>query len=193
MAAPFHSDSQSFLGVPPHVQVMACLRAAGAGGESLYLDTWALLERIALEHPALCALLFEAPRRFPFVFGDVFGPTVSLRGGSLVFTHTAFPEEGDPVAGGCSRQTPPRSRSGSWDWSSTTTACSTAAAPLTMAARSEAGLAARSIQRWPPGSRSLRGVARAWRSAARQAALVRARFGARRRMPGPARRYSRWS
>jgi hypothetical protein len=98
MAAPFHSDSQSFLGVPPHVQVMACLRASGSAGESLYLDSWALLERIASEDPALFGQLFEAPRRLPFVFGDVFGPTVSLRGGSLVFTHTAFPEEDDEVA-----------------------------------------------------------------------------------------------
>ena len=98
MAAPFHSDSQVFLGVPPHVQVMACRQAAPSGGESLYLDTWALIATIEREDPELFARLFEVPRRFPFVFGDFFGPTVSLRGGSLVFTHSAFPEEGDGVA-----------------------------------------------------------------------------------------------
>ncbi len=98
MAAPFHSDSQVFLGVPPHVQVMACRQAAPSGGESLYLDTWALVATIEREDPELFARLFEMPRRFPFVFGDFFGPTVSLRGGSLVFTHSAFPEEGDGVA-----------------------------------------------------------------------------------------------
>lgn len=98
MAAPFHSDSQVFLGVPPHVQVMACRQAAPSGGEGLYLDTWPLLATIEREDPRLFARLFEAPRRFPFVFGDFFGPTVSLRGGSLVFTHSAFPEEGDGVA-----------------------------------------------------------------------------------------------
>jgi hypothetical protein len=98
MAAPFHSDSQVFLGVPPHVQVMACRQAARSGGESLYLDTWALLATIEHEDPQLFARLFEVPRRFPFVFGDVFGATASLRGGSLVFTHSAFPEEGDGVA-----------------------------------------------------------------------------------------------
>jgi gamma-butyrobetaine dioxygenase len=97
MAAPFHSDSQTFLGVPPHVQVMAC-RQAAVGGENLYLDTWPLIATIEREAPELFARLFDAPRRFPFVFGDLFGPTVSLRGGSLVFTHTAFPEQEDGVA-----------------------------------------------------------------------------------------------
>ena len=98
MAAPFHTDSQMLLGAPPHVQVMSCHAAAPAGGESLYLDTWALLARLEREDPELLAALFTTPRHFPFVFGDVFGPTVSLRGGSLVFTHTARPAPGDDVA-----------------------------------------------------------------------------------------------
>jgi gamma-butyrobetaine dioxygenase len=97
-AAPFHSDSQTFLGVPPHVQVMACHTPALSGGESLYLDSWPLVARIEAEAPDLLARLFDEPRRFPFVFGDFHGPTLSLRGGSLVFTHTAFPEEGDGLA-----------------------------------------------------------------------------------------------
>jgi hypothetical protein len=98
MAAPFHSDSQMCLGVPAQVQLMACRRPAASGGESLYLDTWLLLERIEREAPDLFAHLFETSRCIPFVFGEVFGPTVSLRGGSLVFTHSAIPEEGDAVA-----------------------------------------------------------------------------------------------
>ncbi len=98
MAAPLHSDSQTFLGVPPHVQVMACRSAAAAGGEGHYLDTWGLLKRIERERPELLARLFETPRRFPFVFGDVFGPTVSLRGGSLVFTHSPRPPSDDDFA-----------------------------------------------------------------------------------------------
>jgi hypothetical protein len=98
MAAPFHTDSQTLLGVPPHVQVMACGGAADSGGESLYLDTWALLARLEREDPDLLAGLFTTPRRFPFVFGDVFGPTVSIRGGSLVFTHTARPLPDDALA-----------------------------------------------------------------------------------------------
>jgi gamma-butyrobetaine dioxygenase len=98
MAAPFHTDSQTLLGVPPHVQVMACGAASASGGESLYLDTWALLARVEREDPDLLAALFTTVRRFPFVFGDVFGPTVSNRGGSLVFTHTARPLPDDAVA-----------------------------------------------------------------------------------------------
>lgn len=98
MAAPFHSDSQMLRGVPPHVQVMACHRAAEAGGEGLYLDTWALLTRVEREEPALFACLFTTVRRIPFVFGDVFGPTVSLRGDSLVFTHGARAAPDDPLA-----------------------------------------------------------------------------------------------
>jgi hypothetical protein len=98
MAAPFHTDSQTLLGAPPHVQVMACAAAAESGGESLYLDSWALLARVEREDPDLLARLFVTDRRFPFVFGDVYGPTVSLRGGSLVFTHTARPLPDDEVA-----------------------------------------------------------------------------------------------
>jgi hypothetical protein len=98
MAAPFHTDSQTLLGVPPHVQVMACAGAAENGGESLYLDTRALLARLEREDPDLLAGLFTTARRFPFVFGDVFGPTVSIRGGSLVFTHTARPLSDDALA-----------------------------------------------------------------------------------------------
>jgi gamma-butyrobetaine dioxygenase len=98
MAAPFHTDSQMLLGAPPHVQVMACHSAAEAGGESLYLDTWALLSRIEQQDPELLARLFTTVRHFPFVFGDVFGATVSLRGGSLVFTHSARPLPGDEIA-----------------------------------------------------------------------------------------------
>jgi len=97
MAAPFHSDSQTFLGCPPHVQVMACRQAASLGGESLYLDTWPVVATVERDAPELLTRLFTVPRRFPFVFGDFFGPTLSLRGGGLVFTHTAFPEEGDEV------------------------------------------------------------------------------------------------
>jgi hypothetical protein len=98
MAAPLHTDSQTFLGVPPHLQIMACRQAAATGGESLYLDTRPLIAAIEGEAPELFALLFDHPRRFPFYFGDFFGPTVSHRGGSLAFTHTAFPEPGDGVA-----------------------------------------------------------------------------------------------
>jgi hypothetical protein len=98
MAAPFHTDSQTLLGVPPHVQVMACAAPSETGGENLYLDAWALLARVEREEPELLSDLFRTVRRFPFVFGDVLGPTLSVRGGSLVFTHTARPLPDDAVA-----------------------------------------------------------------------------------------------
>jgi hypothetical protein len=78
---------------------MACRRPAAHGGESLYLDAWTLVERIEREDPELLERLFDTPRRFPFVFGDVCAPTLALRGGCLVFTHTARPLPDDPVAG----------------------------------------------------------------------------------------------
>lgn len=98
MPAPFHSDSQMFRGVPPHVQVMACRQAAERGGESLYLDTWELLAVLEQQDPELLDALFTVERRFPFVFGDVHGPTLTSRGGSLVFTHTPRPPSDDALA-----------------------------------------------------------------------------------------------
>ncbi len=85
---PLHSDSQLFAGVPPQLQVMLCVRPAAQGGQSLLLDTWPLLLALQRDDPTSWRRLFEVPRRLPFVFGDVLGPTVSWRGDSLVFTHS---------------------------------------------------------------------------------------------------------
>lgn len=90
---PLHTDSQSRRGVSPRWQVMLCARPAAQGGETLLVDTWPLLERIDAEDPALYHALLGRTRRMRFVFGDVVGPTVSLRGGGVVFTHS-------PVASG---------------------------------------------------------------------------------------------
>jgi hypothetical protein len=95
---PLHSDSQLWRGVPPHVQLMFCDRAAAEGGETLLCDTWDLLDRIERTDGALLSELFDRTRSISFVFGDVFGPTVCLRGGSLVFTHSPRREPSDPVA-----------------------------------------------------------------------------------------------
>lgn len=96
---PLHTDSQSHRGMPPRWQVMLCVRPAARGGETLLLDGWALLERIAAEDPALHHALLTRPRRLPFVFGDVEGPTVSLRGGCVVLTHSPM-AVGDEVEQG---------------------------------------------------------------------------------------------
>ncbi|MFO0675074.1 MAG: TauD/TfdA family dioxygenase [Polyangiaceae bacterium] len=98
MDAPFHTDSQTFDAAPPHVQIMVCLHAARSGGESLALDAFRFTQELEAEEPSLFRDLFAVPRRMPFYFGDVFGPTIGTRGGGFAFTHTAFPEPDDPVA-----------------------------------------------------------------------------------------------
>lgn len=97
-ATPLHTDSQSFAGAPPAVQIMACVRPAARGGGCLLLDTWPLLSSIQRADPELFRALFTEHRRIPFVFGDFFGPTVSLRGGALVFTHAPRAPAEDAIA-----------------------------------------------------------------------------------------------
>lgn len=88
---PFHTDSQDFLGAPPAIQVMVCKRAAATGGETRLLDGTALLARLARENPALHAQLLQAPRTHRFYFGDVLSPTVAMKRGHLVWTHSPLP------------------------------------------------------------------------------------------------------
>lgn len=96
---PLHTDSQSRRGVPPRWQIMLCTRPAASGGETLLVDTWPLLERIEAHDPPLYQALLTRTRRMRFVFGDVVGPTVSLRGGGVVFTHSPI-GSGDDVERG---------------------------------------------------------------------------------------------
>lgn len=88
---PLHTDSQMFEGVSPHAQLMFCAKAAHDGGVTLLLDTHALLEMIQRDDSRFFHALFRQPRRIPFVFGDVEGPTVSWRNDCLVFTHSPMP------------------------------------------------------------------------------------------------------
>ncbi|WP_437679687.1 TauD/TfdA family dioxygenase [Sorangium sp. So ce131] len=97
-AAPLHTDSQSFAGAPPAVQIMACVRPAERGGACLLLDSWALLAAIERADPELFRALFTVHRRIPFVFGDFYGPTASLRDGALAFTHAPIVPPGDAIA-----------------------------------------------------------------------------------------------
>ena len=94
---PLHSDGQLFGGTTPDVQIMACVRPAEQGGKSLLLDTWRLLDELDREEPELSRDLFEVPRCIPFFFGDVLGPTVSLRRGGLTFTHAPVKIRGGVV------------------------------------------------------------------------------------------------
>jgi gamma-butyrobetaine dioxygenase len=95
---PLHTDSQSHLDAPPDLQVMVCRRPASQGGETTLVDAWALFDRLEHEDPELLRDLFEVPRRIPFVFGDVFGPTVTERDGRLVFTCSPMRIPEEPIA-----------------------------------------------------------------------------------------------
>ncbi len=94
---PLHTDSQLHDGGPPDVQIMACMRSAERGGESLLLDTWQMLREMERQEPSLVDALFTVPRLHPFVFGDLTGPTLARRGGSLAFTHSPRSAELDAV------------------------------------------------------------------------------------------------
>ena len=93
---PFHTDSQDYQGAPPALQVMLCRRAAERGGETRLLDGAALLARLARENPRLHEQLLRAPRLHRFYFGDVESPTVALKRGHMVWTHSPLPPT-DPV------------------------------------------------------------------------------------------------
>lgn len=97
-AVPVHTDSQIFAGEAADVQVMVCVRGADRGGEHVLVDGWALLDLVRDRDPDLYRTMFETPRRIPFVFGDVFGPTVALRGGALTLTHSPMAGRSDAIA-----------------------------------------------------------------------------------------------
>lgn len=96
---PFHTDSQDYLGAPPALQIMICRRAARDGGATRLLDGARLLARLATERPALHDQLHHVPRRHRFYFGGVVGPTVTVKRGHLVWTHSPLPPAPDDAIG----------------------------------------------------------------------------------------------
>lgn len=84
--SPLHTDSQMILGVPATAQILVCVRAARRGGESTFVDAFAVLERLEREDPRAFAAAFDDPIAQSFYFGDVRGPIVALRGGHLAVT-----------------------------------------------------------------------------------------------------------
>jgi gamma-butyrobetaine dioxygenase len=96
--APLHNDMQRFLGAPPDLQILVCVRAASTGGSSLLLDTWPLVGALKREDPKLFDALFTVERRFPFVAGDVRSPTVARFGDRVAFVHTPKNLPDDPLA-----------------------------------------------------------------------------------------------
>jgi hypothetical protein len=96
--APLHTDSQLWRGRPPELQITACMRPAATGGHSVLVDGHALADAVAEREPALLQAMLREPRRMPFVFGSVYGPTLARRDGRYVVTHTPRPVATDAVA-----------------------------------------------------------------------------------------------
>lgn len=95
---PLHTDSQLYRGAPPDVQLLLCVRPANQGGEPTLLDGFSVVEHIEKAEPDLHRALFFTNRKIPFVFGDVFGPTVALRRGRLSIVYSPMPAQGDAIA-----------------------------------------------------------------------------------------------
>lgn len=95
--APLHTDSQQWRGRPAELQLTACLHAADDGGDSLLVDGFAVAAGLGREDPDLLDALLHRHRHLPFVFGDVFGPTLARRSDRYVVTHTPHPIASDPV------------------------------------------------------------------------------------------------
>jgi hypothetical protein len=77
--APLHTDSQLFLDLPARYQILACVRPAAQGGETLLVDGYALPHDDAA---------FRDVRVLRFVFGDVRATRVSSACESVLVTHT---------------------------------------------------------------------------------------------------------
>lgn len=85
---PLHTDSQMFGGVSASIQILACVRAAPRGGESVLVDGHRVLEHLERTDPELYTALHDVDRHQRFYFGDVAGPTVAIRGGHHVWTYS---------------------------------------------------------------------------------------------------------
>ena len=85
-AGALHNDCAQ-LGMPPQIQVMVCERQSAMGGDSLVLDLWPVLERIANDDPALLRALFQVSRALPSGHTIRYGLTWTLMRGNLVCQH----------------------------------------------------------------------------------------------------------
>jgi hypothetical protein len=87
--APLHTDSQLFHGAPPDLQILGCVRPAESGGDTLLLDS-----RTVIARATNLDALFQRPRTFRFVFGDLVATTISAVGDALIFTHPPRSDDG---------------------------------------------------------------------------------------------------
>ncbi|MBL8719089.1 MAG: TauD/TfdA family dioxygenase [Myxococcales bacterium] len=89
--APLHTDSQLYRGMPAHWQALFCVQAARQGGDTVLLDTRAVLA--ATQGTPLFDALFDVSRHLSFVFGNLEGPTIARAGDTVVFTGTPRVED----------------------------------------------------------------------------------------------------
>jgi len=75
--------------MPAQLQVLACVKPASDGGESTFLDLWAIISKIEKEDPALFRGLF-VPRTVVFGRSVWFGGTLSWRHENLICVHPAI-------------------------------------------------------------------------------------------------------
>ena len=92
-AAP-HVDDDELM--PAHVQLLCCVKQAERGGATLYVDSWAMLERIRVADPGLFRDLFTTWRLFRYRAVTAIRPTFSIRYGNLVCSQAPVPPS-DPV------------------------------------------------------------------------------------------------
>jgi gamma-butyrobetaine dioxygenase len=92
-----HTDIVGNAYLPPHLQIMICLRPAEVGGESLVQDGWAILRRLQKKRPALFRRLFHIPRLDVRMAATLVGPLVSDRWGNLVCTCPVRPTSSDEI------------------------------------------------------------------------------------------------
>ncbi|MFO0554669.1 MAG: TauD/TfdA family dioxygenase [Polyangiaceae bacterium] len=94
---PLHNDLQLYAGRPADLQIMACLRPAEQGGDSVLADMFGALDSDSPVTTRLLRDLTETVRRFPFISGSLERPTLSWLGDRLVFLHAPRAGAADPL------------------------------------------------------------------------------------------------
>ena len=91
---PFHIDQHPHL--PAHLQILVCVKqASDSGGESLFLDTWPLLDNLKKEKSDLYKKFLTSPRITMFQKMPWCAPIFSFRAGNFLCVHSPNVQKGD--------------------------------------------------------------------------------------------------
>lgn len=85
------------LAIPAPIQIMVCHQQARSGGESTFVDTWAMARAIRRKDPKLFRALYRTVRLHRYTGNATIRPTIAWRYGNLVFTHGALQHEWDVI------------------------------------------------------------------------------------------------